>query len=440
MLFAVNFTGGRPRRPPEEGESWETREYVSRLLARQHEEQEYVQRRDGGQILLPGYSTDDGGDGDGDDEHDDGPQVSRGYLHTYTTTHPLNLLYIDGMSAGKTEVGTLDSQDYTLLNVSGVNRPIYRDGERAQSLCRLSESSWEGRIDGFLRMESGFEVILCDFAAHLRTERITRARPFIHRGVFMGMDEMEFFAYYQAVATRYWGVGRERVVLGYEDFVTAYKYDNIDLFGDRGDGKPRMQNVSWRALEPIRQDVKRLVLSGVPPEGSSFDWQAVADKIVLRYAARLRNLLSPGLATADLLHEEIQRILQPFIDFDYRNATAEVERCTRQFIPSTSTASSTTLAARVIASVSNTICYTLRSAEETTAQGEYNAARQSIEDLLGYLDWTVWKECGGCGDDEICFVPMWPAGSREDYERPGCTNASALVGRRGYWGRFWGPN
>lgn len=48
MLFAVNVTGGRPRRPPEEGESWETREYVSRLLARQHEEREYVQRRDGG--------------------------------------------------------------------------------------------------------------------------------------------------------------------------------------------------------------------------------------------------------------------------------------------------------------------------------------------------------------------------------------------------------
>jgi hypothetical protein len=44
--------------------------------------------------------------------------VEVGYLHTYTVTHDLRLLYIDGLSAGKTLNGTLDTQDILLLNSS----------------------------------------------------------------------------------------------------------------------------------------------------------------------------------------------------------------------------------------------------------------------------------------------------------------------------------
>lgn len=37
-----------------------------------------------------------------------------GWLHVYRTTEPLKLLYVDGMGAGKTDMGTLDTQDYVL--------------------------------------------------------------------------------------------------------------------------------------------------------------------------------------------------------------------------------------------------------------------------------------------------------------------------------------
>ncbi|KAH7355245.1 hypothetical protein BKA65DRAFT_475702 [Rhexocercosporidium sp. MPI-PUGE-AT-0058] len=41
--------------------------------------------------------------------------ASYGYLHIYRTSRPItNLLYVDGMSAGKTSMGTLDTQDYVI--------------------------------------------------------------------------------------------------------------------------------------------------------------------------------------------------------------------------------------------------------------------------------------------------------------------------------------
>ncbi|TVY64885.1 Uncharacterized protein Focb16_v015752 [Fusarium oxysporum f. sp. cubense] len=49
-----------------------------------------------------------------DPKGDDDPVVMRGYFHTYQTNRDLKVLLIDGMSAGKTDMGTLDSQDLVL--------------------------------------------------------------------------------------------------------------------------------------------------------------------------------------------------------------------------------------------------------------------------------------------------------------------------------------
>lgn len=67
---------------------------------------------------------------------------------------PAAPLYIDGVSAGKMANGTLDSQDCILL----------------------AAQEWEGRVGGFVRMEGGFEVVLCEFERRLDVVRIARAR------------------------------------------------------------------------------------------------------------------------------------------------------------------------------------------------------------------------------------------------------------------------
>lgn len=85
------------------------------------------------------------------------PIMNAGYFHTYRTNRLLNLLYLDGMAAAKCSIGTLDTQDILLLNRNARTEPIWRDGQRGLDLCALGKL-WKMPIDGFIRMEAGFEV------------------------------------------------------------------------------------------------------------------------------------------------------------------------------------------------------------------------------------------------------------------------------------------
>lgn len=61
---------------------------------------------------------------------------NRGYFHTYHTNRDLNLLYIDGMGAAKSKLGTLDSQDLVLRENKTGSWDVYMDeAGRANSIC-----------------------------------------------------------------------------------------------------------------------------------------------------------------------------------------------------------------------------------------------------------------------------------------------------------------
>ncbi|KAL1967127.1 hypothetical protein VTN77DRAFT_3418 [Rasamsonia byssochlamydoides] len=356
---------------------------------------------------------------EGDDE--------AGFLHTYITAKDLHLLYLDGLSAGKTDMGTLDSQDRILLrdNITG---PGFQEYERAKLACQIARDDWHGRIDGILRMESGFEIILCDFKRDLRVVRISRVkgRDRERRGAPGGV---EGFSTYKAIAARFNGIGGGRVRVNYDHFVTAYAYDQLDLFQGGTNKMPRLVNFSYDDLEPIRRDLDRLVLEHDADEPPAFNWQSIADMIIERYSNELKYLVSEKLpSTIEALHAEIETLLSPFIDYRLRNATAEAERCATQFIPAN--APKDTLAARVVYDVAYTICATLRSALE---EADHQTAVTSIERLIEYLSWTTWKECPEkCDYSEVCFIPIWPSGTVEDREHPRCRDRPSSGGER-YW-------
>jgi hypothetical protein len=88
----------------------------------------------------------------------DGPEWKPGYLHIYQDSRDLKLVYIDGMAAANTEFGTLDSQDLALLGNFSLNP--WAEVYRAEELCKLA-AEWQ--LDGVIRMEAGFEIIMCDF-------------------------------------------------------------------------------------------------------------------------------------------------------------------------------------------------------------------------------------------------------------------------------------
>ncbi|PKY06636.1 hypothetical protein P168DRAFT_280041 [Aspergillus campestris IBT 28561] len=377
-------------------------------------------------------------------ESEDDPH-QRGWLHTYTTAKDLRLLYVDGMSAAKTDNGTMDSQDRILFHDKLEGRPAMQERERADLACQMAREMWNGRLDGLLRMEAGFEVILCDFGRDLNVVRVTRVKGDTKRGqrngsggngTSQGNELGGARLWYKAAASRYGGIGGRRVALNYDHFVSAFAY-GLDLFRqseDTGVMHPRLTNVPSQDLDPIRQDLSRLILDHDPIE-VSFDWQAIADMVVERYGRDLRYMTSGQLTTMSQLEEEIESTLIPFIDYDDRNTSSEVDRCSYQFIPAE--APQEGLAALAVRSVARSICTTL---VDVWSQSDYPMAIAQLQELTDYLSWTTWKECGKCPDNEICMVPLWPLGTIEDYKHPECRDASMPNGKgRRYWGTLPQP-
>jgi hypothetical protein len=86
-------------------------------------------------------------------------------IYTMTTTKPLKVLYFDGQAVSLTYWGMLDSQ-MALLQNGVLNVPseqmVFDEDQRAVELCALVESL---NIYGVVRMNAGFEVLLCDYAS-----------------------------------------------------------------------------------------------------------------------------------------------------------------------------------------------------------------------------------------------------------------------------------
>jgi hypothetical protein len=132
----------------------------------------------------------------------DVPQYRPGCLHPHRTTRNPKLLYIDGMSAAKTEKGTLDSQDHVLLKWADLGAKI-SDYTRAASICKVIEEDWHSKVDGAMSMEAGFEATLRGFATTFKVVDITRVKERTNYTLGMNADEDEFFAYWQAIASSY---------------------------------------------------------------------------------------------------------------------------------------------------------------------------------------------------------------------------------------------
>ncbi|OOF96816.1 hypothetical protein ASPCADRAFT_46467 [Aspergillus carbonarius ITEM 5010] len=353
-----------------------------------------------------------------------------GWLHIYETRNDLRLVYIDGTSAGKSHIGTLDLQDRVLFEDKLESGGVTQESQRARAVCQIAQEEWNGRIDGVIRMAAGFEIILCKPEQLLQPVHISRTK-------FPGRDQGQQGGkpgeLLRSVTSRYHGIGGDRVIVNYDSFVTAYDC-GLDLF-PLGSKLPRLQHLPALSLAPIRENLTELVMTHDATD-KLMDWQAVADMVVEKYGRSLRSLLSGRhrhAAPLQCITGEIKRILSPFVDQDNEDINAEIERCSSQFLPAHAPADS--LAYRSIYTVNRQICTSLFEVSKTEV---YSTATEILHDLMHYLDWTIWKECRGCHDDEFCAIPIWPQGTQEDYEHPHCQEFdSAYKGVNDYWGPVW---
>lgn len=373
------------------------------------------------------------------------PPATRGYLHTYRAARPLKLVYIDGMAAAKCQLGTLDSQDYVLLGHSTEVPGSGWNGEaqRAEDLCKLARE-WE--VDGWIRMEAGFEIIYCDFSEGAGLDLLSvRGSPFrnetgsVTDGHYNEWLVMGTFEWLRAAATRYHGLPRGRAQIDFSGMVSGFAYDinitNPDL--SRQD-VPRLVNSTREQRLAIKDRLWEVLQARENKASNSVDWQAIVDIIVARFSDRLR-FLAEGPISALYLRSELATLLYPFLDFpedkDSRNSTKPVLRCTDHYFSSaTERKASWTPEDRAIFAavrvVSNTICHDLLKMREIalntsgTSQGDDEAAQRvqvMAKELVTRLGWTTWKHCGGCSEpDQMCHIAMFPFGDVEDHFSPRC--------------------
>lgn len=85
-------------------------------------------------------------------------------LHVYSTSHTLNIIYFDGQAATLSALGTLDSQMAVLhghVPLYPKYDLVYDEDQRALDLCELVADIGVG---GVVRMDAGFEVLICEYS------------------------------------------------------------------------------------------------------------------------------------------------------------------------------------------------------------------------------------------------------------------------------------
>ncbi|KAF5341375.1 hypothetical protein D9758_012296 [Tetrapyrgos nigripes] len=261
-------------------------------------------------------------------------QPGTGCWHlTLATTRPLKVLYFDGSGAAKMEDGSMDTQDMIAWGKI-MPEKFFQERERIKALC-----DWGQRfeVDGFVRMEMDFEIMLCDFTKGVEvvsflelrsrnrrfpggprhgSDNPSPASPIYHEhpppmphppppGVDFGSPSSSSFPpgpgrpegrFDEALNSGSWHSrfpGETRIKLDLTRLVSFYDTSLVPSLVDVRFGKPRLEH---RVLGASEEDLKRVINKveemlteeDVISTGSNgVDWRALFHVLVDRYGNRL---------------------------------------------------------------------------------------------------------------------------------------------------------
>lgn len=393
----------------------------------------------------------------------DTTQPQGGWLHTYRATRPLRYLYVDGMSGGKTSMGTLDTQDYLLRSDKTMSYTMYEPpptGKRAggpmderRRAAELCDMCYYWDLSGIIRMEAGFEIIHCDFQDGLeQIQALQRPDPKDgDRGRRGSVGDFEFM---RALSERYDGIGSSRTTVDFSSMVSALFYPvNLTNPDPKRPDLPRLASVTDAELAAIKADLNRVIAERYEGYDHTVDWQGVTDLVSARYADRLKYMTEKVHAASHLL-DEINHLLMVYIDHSGKDSdpiTSAINRCTNFYLHGVSPRTEAdNLIHTAIKTVTLKICTNLFEAREVlikrshTGHGMEQLALQDamriLTSLVDHLGWARFKRCSQCDVDEVCLIPMWPFGTKKDYESPRCANSTSIRGDgENYWGGFGRP-
>ncbi|KZO96760.1 hypothetical protein CALVIDRAFT_563415 [Calocera viscosa TUFC12733] len=207
------------------------------------------------------------------------------WMRTYSSKRDIKVGYFDGMSAMIANTGTFDFVDLIGFGLNGTPvgdfRGLWDEYARAEKLCNWTKE-FDVDLDGFVRMNAGFELIVCDWSPWELVANINVTRT--HQ------DTTE--PWYEWARSAAWHnfVTDARVELDWSGFVSAHGRDVI-LDPKSSAKERRMVNMANETRAKIRDEV--LEISGRPLFAKrGINWQTLADTVTTRYAPRLLQIQS----------------------------------------------------------------------------------------------------------------------------------------------------
>ncbi|KAI0270727.1 hypothetical protein BC834DRAFT_862929 [Gloeopeniophorella convolvens] len=292
------------------------------------------------------------------------------FVITLQAKRDLRLVYFDGSSAAKMDDGPMDSQDVVAWGKIQPEKS-FSERERITALCNWGR---QYGLDGFVRMEFHFEVMLCDVLDGMEVVTLLESlpknmtntpkrrpkdrddgphkkpAPFPHppsapwpqpgppqttppsgwRGSLPD-DRVSTFEANLAGSWHDRAPGETRVHLDYAGLVTFFD-PTLRSLVDARHGKDRLRQ---RLAGISQHDVARVhaelhtVLTRGHGIGSGVDWASIARIVKERYAGRLdylRYLLSPSPAFADALEQAAAARAQLLVMLAPYITTADIPR------------------------------------------------------------------------------------------------------------------
>ncbi|KAI0415329.1 hypothetical protein F5X98DRAFT_365278 [Xylaria grammica] len=294
-------------------------------------------------------------------------------IHTLASTRPLRVLYFDGQSATLTETGTLDSQMAILggevPSVPAYNH-IYDENQRALELCALVDDLG---IDGVVRMNAGFEILLCNwpqsgvehlFASNLtlpgnRERKMDKSLPNDPNrqpplGFGNAFGEQGSFEWLRSATWHYGNYGQGGPAFGHVnlDLCTMVSFYDPELTSlgslhyGRIIGNQTFQNgwglrrghrlvgLSSHDVKTVRSRVRENIRGS---KCSGIEWAVLAESIVSQHKTRLLDISEtlgshqPASSIVTRIHELSHAILYAYIEYPFaatRRSADEVEALT----------------------------------------------------------------------------------------------------------------
>ncbi|KDR78591.1 hypothetical protein GALMADRAFT_244036 [Galerina marginata CBS 339.88] len=397
----------------------------------------------------------------------DGLENGRDCWHlTLVVTRPLKVLYFDGSSAAKLVGGPMDSQD---LVAWGEVKPNWTFNEK-QRITDLCDWGKKFGIDGYLRMQMDFEIMLCDFSAAVKPVsfiNLASANPDRSRPGSPPPDSpptlSQISALFRVLEAGNWYndfPGDPRVKLDYARLISFYDPVMFPSLQAARFGKERLEHrldgISQADAKAFTVHLAEALKDDPQNSGTGVDWQSLIKVITNRFAERLEvlhyilnstsTLMLETNATLKQAHRHITSMIMPYILHNSLPSTTgpqspnyswaesvfmlcatthtvylETEELLRELTPSER------VLLRSVKEVTKEICRVLvglwaegielglGEPEPQNPQIAFSPReledqwKSRVESLIAWLDWSYWLRCRpDCGYEEMCYLPTWP--------------------------------